>query len=108
MPRLLARKRSPNLQLLVSVVVEPDDNNTFHAYAPALKGLHVDGSTEEEALQNATQAILVYLESLARSGDPLPVGQNLTVDEEVPEIPAGAFLRSITVQWPSLQTSGIS
>lgn len=97
-----------NLRLQISVIVEPDEGG-FHVFVPAFKGLHVDGATEDEALNNAAQAILVYLESLAKHGDPLPVGPNLVVHEEViPAVPPGAFLRSLTVQWPSLQTSGIS
>lgn len=66
----------PSLHLKVSVVIEPDENG-YHAYCPALKGLHVDGMTEDEALENARQAALVYLESLAQHGDALPIGQYL-------------------------------
>jgi predicted RNase H-like HicB family nuclease len=49
----------------VSIVVEPDDDR-FHAYVPGLVGLHVDGKTEEEAVKNACEAIIVYLDSLAQ------------------------------------------
>ena len=54
-----------------TIIIEPDDAG-FHAYAPALKGLHVDGTTEKEALQNAATAVLCYLESLSAHGEPLP------------------------------------
>jgi len=98
-----------HLALKISVIVERDEDGSFYAHAPALKGLHVDGATEQEALQHAMEAVRVYLESLSKHGDPLPIGPDLTVHEEVtPEVPPGAFLHSLTVQWPSLQMSGIS
>lgn len=96
------------LKLNISVVIEPDEGG-FHAYVPAFKGLHVDGKTQEEATRNVVKAVLVYLESLARHGDALPVGPDLKVHYEPGyRLPAEALLRSITVQWPSLQMSGIS
>ncbi len=61
------------VQFSVDVVVEPDDGE-FHAYCPALKGLHVGGETEEEALKNAMDAVELYLKSLIKHGDPIPVG----------------------------------
>jgi predicted RNase H-like HicB family nuclease len=61
------------VQFTVDIIVEPDDGE-FHAYCPALKGLHVGGRTEEEALQNATDAVDLYLKSLIKHGDPIPVG----------------------------------
>ena len=57
----------------VEVIVEPDEIG-FHAYCPALKGLHTCGDTEEEAVQNAKDAAIAYLESLIKHGDPIPVG----------------------------------
>ena len=97
------------LSLKISVIVERDEDGSFYAHAPALKGLHVDGATEQEALHNATEAVQVYLESLSQHGDPLPIGPDLTVHEEaIPEVPPGALLHSLTVQWPSLEMSGTS
>lgn len=61
------------LRFRVTVVVEPDGDG-FHAYCPALKGLHVPGDTEEEALKNAKDAVDGYLRSLIRHGDPVPIG----------------------------------
>ena len=57
----------------VEVVVEPDDVG-FHAYCPALKGLHTCGNTEQEALQNAKDAAIAYLRTSIKYGDPIPVG----------------------------------
>lgn len=57
----------------VAIVVEPDDDQ-FHAFCPALKGLHVGGRTEEEAVKNAIDGAIIYLQSLVSHGDPIPVG----------------------------------
>lgn len=54
----------------VEIVIEPDGDG-FFAYAPALKGLLMDGSTETEALERAREGVKVYLESLHRQGEPL-------------------------------------
>lgn len=68
--------------LSVSVVVEPDEDR-FHAYCPALKGLHVDGDTVEEALGRIPDAVDVYVASLNRHGDPLPIGPDCKVTRGV-------------------------
>ena len=67
------------------------------------------GATEEEALENVKEAIGVYLESLSKHGDPIPVGPDLTVHkEERIEVPIGAFRQNVTIPWPSLSLSGAS
>ncbi len=101
-------KKEKTLYLRISVVVTPDGDG-YHAYTPALKGLHVDGATIQEAVNNAVKAIEVYLTSLELHGDPLPIGPDLSVHEEITqEVPQDAILRNVTMQWPSLQMSGIS
>jgi predicted RNase H-like HicB family nuclease len=57
----------------IDVVVEPDEIG-FHAYCPALKGLHASGDTEEEAPQNAKDAATAYIQYLIKHRDPIPVG----------------------------------
>jgi predicted RNase H-like HicB family nuclease len=100
---------SKRLLLSFSVVIEPDGDE-FHAFCPALKGLHVDGDTKDEALANAIQAVQVYVQSLVRNREPLPVGPGLEIleREEMPHIPEGAFLQDIQLQWPFQETSGNS
>ena len=46
---------------MLVIIVEPD-GDSYHAYAPALKGLHVDGETPAEAISNAIMAALYYAE----------------------------------------------
>ena len=57
----------------VQIVIERD-GDLFHAYCPALVGLHTCGDTEEEALNNATYAAKAYLMSLLKHNEPLPIG----------------------------------
>lgn len=96
------------LRLSFTVLIEPDDNGTFHAYCPGLKGLHVDGKSESEALENAAHAADCYVASLVKHDDPLPIGPDFTAErvEELPVIPPGALLRHVEVQWPTQDTSG--
>jgi predicted RNase H-like HicB family nuclease len=106
--RLRPRRAPTRLRLEIAVILEPDDDG-FHAYAPALNGLHVGGSTEAEALKHAEEAIGMHLRSLAAHGDPLPVGPYLRVEEEAsppPEIVAPATKKSVTFEWPSMQMCG--
>jgi predicted RNase H-like HicB family nuclease len=95
------------LRLEFTVIIEKD-GESFHAFCPALKGLHVDGSTEQEALENAVRAAHVYVDSLVRHGDPLPIGPHFTAErmEDILPVPPGALLRYIEVQCNIQGTSG--
>ena len=88
-------------KLEVVIAIEPDEDG-FHAFCPTLKGLHVGGSTIEEALSRAIDAARVYLESMKRHGEPIPIGPRL-VDGSIalPQIPSGAVLHNAGVSWPS-------
>ena len=61
------------VEVTIEIAVEPDGDG-FHAYCPALKGLHTCGETEQEALNNASDAAIAYLRSLIKHGEPIPVG----------------------------------
>ena|SRR3990172_9242507 len=56
----------------IPVCIEPDGEG-FYAYCPALKGVHVDGETKEKALKNVMEAIILYLKSLIKHGEPIPI-----------------------------------
>jgi len=71
--KLVRRVWPTSLEFTVLIVIEPDDNG-FHAFCPDLKGLHVEGPTEETALQSATECAILYLESLIRHGERIPIG----------------------------------
>ena len=64
------------IKVTLLVFVEPDEDR-FYAYCPALKGLHVDGDTEDEAFQNAADGATAYLNALMKRGEPLPVGLHI-------------------------------
>lgn len=72
-------KRRKRIIFTVTVVTE-NDGGHFHAYCPALKGLHVDGNTEEEARKNAKDAAIAYIKSLIKHSEPIPL--NITIKEE--------------------------
>lgn len=73
----------PVIGFRVGIIIEPDDVG-FYAYCPALKGLHTCGDTEEEALENAKNAAIAYLESSIKHDDPIPVG--VILEEEIQKI----------------------
>jgi predicted RNase H-like HicB family nuclease len=101
--------RELRLRLTFTVIIE-QDGSAFHAFCPGLKGLHVDGSTEKEALKNAALAADCYVASLIKHGDPLPIGPHLAAeqDDDIPSIPPGALLRHVEVQCAIQNTSGNS
>ncbi len=49
-----------------TVVLEPAEEGGFNVSVPALDGCFTQGETEEEALKNAKEAILCYLEGLEK------------------------------------------
>jgi len=79
----------------VEVCVEPDDIG-FHAYCPALKGLHTCGDTEQEALQNAKDAAIAYLRTSIKYGDPIPVGIIIHAEDECPPTISGDGIKRHT------------
>jgi predicted RNase H-like HicB family nuclease len=71
--RPASRKAAEQTLRLQFTVILERDGNSFHAFCPAFKGLHVDGKHEKEALRNAAEAVHVYVKSLVSHGEPLPV-----------------------------------
>ena len=47
--------------LTYEVVLEPAEGSGFTVYVPSLKGCVSEGDTEEEALENIKDAILLWL-----------------------------------------------
>ncbi|MCY4234501.1 MAG: type II toxin-antitoxin system HicB family antitoxin [Bacteroidetes bacterium] len=56
------------------------DSIGYYAYVPALKGIHVPGDSEEEAVKNAEDGIFLYMESILERGDPLSIGSGERTD----------------------------
>lgn len=49
-----------------NVILEPAEEGGFNVTVPALDGCFTEGDSEEEALMNAKEAILCYLEGLEK------------------------------------------
>jgi predicted RNase H-like HicB family nuclease len=60
-----------------TVILEPEEDGGYHAFCPLLKGCHSQGETFEEAIQNITEAIELYLESLKADHQPIPQKETL-------------------------------
>jgi len=52
--------------LKFNIILEPAEEGGFNVTVPALDGCFTQGDTEEEALKNAREAILCYLEGLQK------------------------------------------
>ncbi len=65
-----------------TVVIEADIAG-FHAYCPALPGCHTCGDTIEEATQNITDAVQLYLKQLLADGLDTPEDQTPVIVQTV-------------------------
>ncbi len=102
------KRTGQGVQFSVGVVVEPDDGE-FHAFCPALKGLHVGGQTKKEALKNAMDAVELYLKSLIKHGDPIPVGvATETIAAPSIQRPHTHHTQSLAVSLDELQAAHIA
>lgn len=55
-----------------TVILEKEEEGGYHAFCPMLKGCHSEGDTFEETIENMTEAIELYLESLIAHQQPIP------------------------------------
>lgn len=69
-------------QMKYRVLIEQDEDGRFVAEVPALPGCITQGASRDEALENAREAIEVYLESLRERNEPIPP----PIDEEIVEV----------------------
>lgn len=53
-------------------MLEADEAGGFAVSVPDLPGCWTQGETREEALDNAKEAIALYLETLEEAGEPIP------------------------------------
>ncbi len=67
------------------VIIEPDENNTFHGYVPSLPGCHTWGETLEKTKKNLKEAIEVYVASLIADKEPVPQEKGLEFFETITE-----------------------
>jgi predicted RNase H-like HicB family nuclease len=64
------------------VLIEQDEDGVFVAEVPSLPGCISQGSTRQEAVENAREAIAAYLESLAAHDEAIPP----PISEELVEV----------------------
>lgn len=64
---------SVDLVFQVRIFVEEEDEG-FYAFCPDLNCIHVYGDSEDDALNSAKDAVLVYLDMSLKNGDPIPIG----------------------------------
>ena len=55
-----------------TVILEKESDGGYHAFCPILKGCHSQGDSVEEAIENITEAIELYIESLKADDRPIP------------------------------------
>jgi predicted RNase H-like HicB family nuclease len=58
----------------IEFVFEPQDEGGYHVYAPELPGLHTQGEDLEDAIENAEEALALYVEGLREEGESLEFG----------------------------------
>jgi predicted RNase H-like HicB family nuclease len=61
-----------------TVLLEKEEDGGYHAFCPVLRGCHSQGDTFEETIENITEAIEIYIESLVADNQPIPK-ENLIV-----------------------------
>jgi predicted RNase H-like HicB family nuclease len=56
-----------------TIILDPDtEGSGFTVLVPALPGCITQGDTRAEAIENAKEAIALYIESLKADGEPIP------------------------------------
>jgi antitoxin HicB len=69
-----------------TVIFEPAEGGGYIAHVPVLNGLATQGETLEEAREMAKDAIVGYLEALAKDGVPAPSEAMEDITEPVREV----------------------
>jgi predicted RNase H-like HicB family nuclease len=68
------------------VRLDPDEDNTFHGWVPALRGVHTFGDTEEETLAGLREAAQLHVEYLLRERLPVPADTSLLAASQIVEV----------------------
>jgi antitoxin HicB len=74
------------LAYTLTIEFHPDEAG-YLAFFPALPGCHSWGATYEEAVRNAEEALIGYLEALQKNGESIPEG-----DHPRGEVSLGVFV----------------
>ncbi len=55
-----------------TIILEREEDGSYHAFCPALPGCHTQGDTYEEAIENIKDAMKIYLDSLKAHREKIP------------------------------------
>ena len=66
------------------IILEKEPDGGFSVSVPSLSGCATQGETIEEAITNAKEAIALYIQSLKEDNQPIPEGDVLLEEVEVP------------------------
>jgi antitoxin HicB len=66
------------------VVLEPEEEDGYHVYTPAIKGCHSYGETTEEARKNIADAIRGCLAALKKHGHKIAETERVRVEVKEP------------------------
>src|SRR5699024_9743765 len=55
----------------IEFIFEPQPEGGYHAYAPDLPGVHTGSDDLQEAIENAEEALMLYVEGLRDDGETL-------------------------------------
>lgn len=58
--------------LSYTIIIEPDENGSFHGYVPALKGCHTCGDSVAEVKELLKDAINLHVQDLKACGELIP------------------------------------
>ena len=65
-------RKQRQITFRIPICIE-EDGDAYHAHCPVLPGVHIDGETREEALENVKTAIELYINSLIKHQEPIPL-----------------------------------
>ena len=66
---IVCKRKEKNMSTYTFTIVIEQDEDVYHAYAPALKGCHTFGKTIDEARLNLAEAIELHLEGMIEMGE---------------------------------------
>ena len=94
----------------VEFALEPQEEGGYHVYAPDLPGLHTQGDSLEQAIDNAREALHLYVEGLHEEGRAIApgggAGQRVAKRPIVPVKVKEAIKRIEAEGWELARTGG--
>lgn len=73
------------------IFIHKDENSDYGVIVPDLPGCFSAGSTIEEAIQNAHEAIECHLEGLLKDNEPIPLKKSVEQHLENPDFQGGVL-----------------